>query len=323
MSPMAAADGADMAPDRASHREPGQETRRWRGEWPTWAVVVAAYAGWLLVTWHYHALPWWMVLPLGAWLVAWQNSFQHEAVHGHPTPWRRFNDALATPPLGLWMPYADYRETHLRHHDADLTSPSEDPESYYLEAGRWRSLTPLARGLLVANNTLLGRLVLGPALTACRYWAGAARRLVAGDREAARLWLGHLVAVAVVMAWVVAVCDIPVLAYVLLFAYPGLSLTLTRSYLEHRPATDPDHRTVIVEGGRLAALLYLNNNLHAAHHRWPGMAWYRLPAAFRAHRRDLLSANGGYRFAGYRTVAWRYLVRPKDIPVHPGDPVAA
>lgn len=293
------------------------------GEWPTWGVFAAVYGAWLLLTWHYHALPWWVVFPLGASLVAWQNSYQHEAVHGHPTSWRWLNDRLAGPPLGLWMPFADYRETHLRHHDADLTVPGDDPESFYRDVSTWNALASVVRGLLIFNNTYLGRLTIGPAVTIVQYWHGAARRLAAGEGVAIRMWLGHAVAVAMVLGWVMAVCDIPLLAYVFLFAYPGLSLTLTRSYLEHRPAADPDHRTVIVESGPVASLLYLNNNLHAAHHRWPGMSWYRLPAAFAAHRDDLLSGNGGYRYAGYGEVAGRHLVRPKDIPVHPGVGSAA
>ena len=323
MSPVVATDSPGSASDQGSDGQSPHDALRWRGEWPTWVIFAAVYGAWLLLTWYYHAAPWWVVFPLGAWSVAWHNSYQHEAAHGHPTPWRRLNDGLAGPPLGLWVPYDDYRETHLRHHDADLTVPEDDPESYYLDVSRWNALAPMVRGILVFNNTYLGRLTIGPGLTMIQYWHGAARRAVAGDGVAIRMWLGHAVGVAVVLGWVVVVCDIPLLAYVFLFAYPGLSLTLTRSYLEHRPAGDRDHRTVIVEGGPLASLLYLNNNLHAAHHRWPGMSWYRLPAAFEAHRDDLLSGNGGYRFSGYGEVARRFLVRPKDIPVHPGAGSAA
>ena len=290
----------------------------WPGEWPTWLVAAAVYGGWGVVTLFYDAFPWWAVLALGAWLVAWHNSLQHEALHGHPTSSRWINTVLAMPPLGLWMPYPVYRETHLRHHDAPLTCPFEDPESYYVDAERWRRMGAGRRAVLIFNNTLLGRLTIGPALAAARFWRGEARRIAAGDSAAIRVWLGHAAAVAAVLYWVVAVCGIPLHAYVLLIAYPGLSLTLMRSYLEHRPAAEEEQSTVIVEGGPVAGLLYLNNDLHAAHHRWPGLAWYLLPAAYAAERASLLGANGGYLFPGYGALARRHLLRPKDLPLHPG-----
>src|SRR5947208_12747338 len=82
-----------------------------RLEAPTWGLALAIYGGWGALTWGYGALPWWLVLPLGAWLTAWHMSFQHEVVHGHPTRSRRVNDALGFAPLSLWLPYARYRQT--------------------------------------------------------------------------------------------------------------------------------------------------------------------------------------------------------------------
>ena len=89
----------------------------------------ADLSGWGLLTWHYAALPWWLVLPLGGYLLAWHGSLQHEAVHGQLAPWRWLNDAIALPPLGLWLPFPIYRATHRAHHDfAILTEPWRDPE---------------------------------------------------------------------------------------------------------------------------------------------------------------------------------------------------
>ena len=234
-----------------------------RLEWRTWLVAGAVYGGWGLVTWHAAALPWWALLALGAWFVGWHNSLQHETVHGHPSRARWVNGALGMPALGLWIPYTVYRDHHLAHHRTpELTSPSDDPESFYFEAERWRGMGPVLRTLYAFNQTLLGRVSIGPALAAAATWHGELRRLGAGERDAARAWLGHAASVAAVLAWVVVVCRIPLWAYVALFAYPGLSLTLVRSYLEHRPAAQSEHRTAIVEGGAVAGLLYLNNNLH-------------------------------------------------------------
>ena len=283
----------------------------------------AVYGGWGLVTWHAAALPWWALLALGAWFVGWHNSLQHETVHGHPSRARWVNGALGMPALGLWIPYTVYRDRHLAHHRTpELTSPSDDPESFYFEAERWRGMGPVLRTLYAFNQTLLGRVSIGPALAAAATWHGELRRLGAGERDAARAWLGHAASVAAVLVWVVVVCRIPLWAYVALFAYPGLSLTLVRSYLEHRPAAQSEHRTAIVEGGAVAGLLYLNNNLHFLHHARPDLPWYALPAAYRRERDSLAARNGGYRFSGYAEVARRYLLRPKDSPLAPGPPRA-
>ncbi len=287
-----------------------------RVEWPTWLVAASVYGGWGLVTWHAESLPWWALLVLGAWLVAWHNSLQHETVHGHPTrrPW--INTALGMPPLGLWMPYPVYRDRHLAHHrTAELTSPSDDTESFYIEAARWRRMGPVLRALYGFNQTLLGRMLVGPALAAIAYWSFEAGRLRAGERDALRDWLAHLALVTAVGVWITVVCGIPLWAYVILFAYPGLSLTLVRSYLEHRPAEHAEHRTAIVEGGPVAGLLYLNNNLHFLHHARPDLPWFALPAAYRRERDSLVVRNGGYRFSGYAEVARRYFVRAKDSPI--------
>ena len=87
---------------------------------PTWIVAGAIYLGWGVATWHYHALPWWLVLPIGGFLLAWHGSLQHEAVHGQLAPWRWLNDAIALPPLGLWLPFPIYRATHRAHHNFDI-----------------------------------------------------------------------------------------------------------------------------------------------------------------------------------------------------------
>ena len=76
-----------------------------RGELPTWLVAAAIYGGWLLLTLHAALLPWWIAAPALGCIVAWHNSLQHEAIHGHPTRYRAVNDALGMPPLGLWLPF--------------------------------------------------------------------------------------------------------------------------------------------------------------------------------------------------------------------------
>ena len=290
-----------------------------RSEWPTWAVVVGVYGGWLALTFHAASLPWWVLLAAGGWLTAWHGSLQHEAIHGYPTRSPRMNAALAWFPLGLWMPYAIYRETHVEHHEvARLTDPATDPESFHVSEPDWARMGRLRRAVYMVNQTLAGRLCAGPALIAGRFWIEEARRLLRGDFAHGRTWAGHVVGVALVFAWTVGVCELSAAAYVALFAYPGLSLTLLRSFAEHEPSDEEGRRTVIVESGRLGSLLYLNNNLHAVHHAFPGLAWHAIRDARRA-RPDLFSGpDGPPHHRGYAAIARRFLFRPRAHPVHPG-----
>ena len=110
---------------------------------PTWLVALALYAAWVLLVWFNARLPWWVIMPVGAYLIAWHFSLQHEAIHsfrGVPA-WLRF--AVVFPPLGLWFPYPLYRKSHTTHHrDIHLTIPGVDPESYYVRQADWASMGP-------------------------------------------------------------------------------------------------------------------------------------------------------------------------------------
>jgi fatty acid desaturase len=99
------------------------------------------------------------------------------------------------------------------------------------------------------------------------------------------------------------------LRYVLCFVYPGVALSLLRSFAEHRADPDPARRVAVVERAPLLGLLFLNNNLHAAHHAWPGAPWFRLSGLYAAHRERLL---GGLVYDGYADVVRRFLLRPHD-----------
>ena len=304
----------------ATSNEPPSVPLWRRIEAPTWGLIFLIYGGWLAVTWFFTAMPWWLAVPLGAWLTAWHSSFQHEALHGHPTRSARINALLAWPPLSLWLPYPIYRSMHLTHHrDSHLTCPANDPESFYMTAARWRSLGMPARRFWIAYNTLAGRLLLGPAVHALRLWRSEASAILRGDMNKLRVWARHGLGVALVLYWATAVCGIPILVYLFGFAYAGMSLILLRSYAEHRAAADPLHRTAIVEGALPWRLLYLGNNYHVLHHERPAMPWYDLAAGYRAERRRLLAQNDGYLVSGYGQLFRRYLFKPKEAPVHPYD----
>ena len=102
------------APLAATNRAASR--RRPAVDWPTVCVGIGLYSAYGLLTWFHHALPWWLVLPLGGYLVALHGSLQHEAVHGYPFRSRFWNTAFIFPSLWLWLPYLHYRHTHLLHH---------------------------------------------------------------------------------------------------------------------------------------------------------------------------------------------------------------
>jgi len=278
---------------------------------PTWSVAVLAYGGWIALTLGYHALPWWVLPPAAGFVMALYGSLQHETIHGHPTRWRLLNEALGGAPLWLWLPYPIYRDEHRTHHDDEiLTDPVADPESKYAASADWPRFGRLRRWALAVNTTLLGRLTIGPALVIGDFLRRETSALVAGEPGRRRVWAAHALALAPVLAWLW-LCAIPAWAYVLLFVYPGLSLTLLRSYAEHIASADPALRTVTVEAGPLFSFLFLNNNLHALHHANPALPWYALPRLARRTPRPAL------RYAGYGEVARRFLLRPIHAPVHP------
>lgn len=303
----------------ASHPIPEVARGRVEGvEWPTVCLCAVIYLSWMMLTAGHGAIPVWGLFVLGGLVAAWHASFQHEATHGHPTRSAVINACLAGPSLLLWLPFGLFRREHLRHHENDAyTDPIDDPESFYVLEGDWRAMDPVRQGLLLLNNTLAGRMLIGPLLVVGVVAWRQAWLVGRGDRQAIRDWLPHLLGLTLVLGWLVLVVEMPLWLYVLCFSYPGTALLLLRSFNEHRPHLGHAKRTAIVEAGPLLSLLFLNNNLHAVHHSEPALPWYRLAAAYRARRAEVLEENGGFLFAGYRDIAQRFLFRAKDHPVHP------
>lgn len=294
------------------------KSARWQSvEWPTFLAIVLCYLGWLaagaLVCARYRVLG----CVLLALVVAFHSSLQHEATHRHPTRLDWLNEILVGLPIGVFYPFRRYRETHLLHHrDGTLTDPHDDPESYYLDPARAATLPVFQRWLLTANNTLLGRILLGPGIACVRFALGDLRRIVAGDRAVRRAWLIHGLSLVPVVVVVQTVFGMPFWLYVSGPVYGGMALIAIRSFCEHQSHREASGRTVIVEGSWLG-FLFLHNNLHVVHHARPGLPWYRLPAAYRAERGHWTTVNGGYVFRGYRAIARQYLLRRKEPLAHP------
>ena len=290
-------------------------------EWPTIFVITGTWLSFGLLTYFYQQLPLWLIIPLAAYTLALFGSLQHEVLHRHPTPWQWLNEAMVFPAITLWIPFSLYKETHLIHHNNDdLTDPALDPESYYVSPERWEGFPQWLKQYFRFYNTLSGRFFWGPVHVALMLFYSELRLLVRGDGAALKRWTVHAIACSIALYWVMAICGIAFWEYIVCFVYPGLALSLVRSFLEHRVAHNPKHRSVIVEACPVLSLAFLNNNLHAVHHDHPGLAWYKLPKVWKAERVQILEANDQYYFSGYLEVIRRYWGRAKEEPCYYSEP---
>jgi len=297
---------------------------RFTVEWPTLLLALFIHTSWLLLTWFWQSIPLLLLLVLAGWVVAWHGSLQHEVLHGHPTRFRRVNDAIGSLPIGLWLPYPLYKRAHLKHHNDEwLTDPIEDPESYYLTGPTWQGFGGFGRLVARINNTLPGRLVVGPIIAMSAFWSHEIMAIVRGDFRHVPIWIGHLVGVAIVLWWVLSVAGMPLWIYLLCFVYAGLSFSRLRSFAEHNFAETKEERTAIVENTPAFGLLFLYNNLHIVHHNRPAIPWYKIPGLYKANRDVYIRLNGGLVYDGYWEVAKRYFFRQHHSPVHPWHPETA
>ncbi len=285
-------------------------------EWPTLALLVACYGVWALGTTWLAAL--W--LPLGVVIstltIALHSSLTHEMVHGHPFKNQILNEALVFPCLSLFVPYRRFRDLHLAHHqDSILTDPYDDPESNYMDPEVWVTLPRWGQMVLRFNNTLLGRLIVGPAVGLYAFVSEDIRAMCRGDWAVTQAWVLQVPGVALVMWWL-SLSAMPVWAY-LIAAYAGFSILKIRTFLEHRAHERASGRTVVIEDRGPLALLFLNNNLHVVHHMHPKVAWYRLPSLWASNRDCYLRRNDGYYYRSYAEIFRKHFLRAKDPVPHP------
>jgi len=294
------------------------ETPMARTEWPTWLLIPAVYGMWFATLYWSHTLGLMATTLLLLLSCTWYMSLQHELVHGHPTRHRGLNKLLGFAPLAVWFPYTLYLESHLRHHnDAHLTQPGIDPETHYVSDEVWQRSGWFMRALFVHRKRFWGRFVFGPAMAISSVLDEAVTQIRDGNYKYVPMWSLHIAMLIGMLTAIQAWTDIAAWYYLLVVAYPALSLAMVRSYYEHRAAEDCKHRIAINEASLPMRLLYLNNNYHLVHHDMPTLPWYLLARVYRTDREAYIARSGGFRLGGYLELARRFGLTPVDAPVHP------
>jgi fatty acid desaturase len=292
---------------------------RMRLDWPTVLVAIAIGGGFVGLTANARSIPGPFLVVGLAVLSAWHGSLQHELIHGHMSRQRWVRTVLGLPTVNLWLPFLRYEESHLRHHrDDHLTDPTDDPESWYRTGADWSDASPALRAVWWCNRTLLGRLMLGPTLAVFGFLRSelVSLRDPSCRRSTTIAWAAH-VPMTVVTLWWLMRCDVIWWHYLLGAVYGGSSLTLFRSFAEHRWMPDGRSKTAMVHTNAVISLLYLNNNLHLAHHLRVGAPWYRLPGIARELGISEIAAAGSGSYSSYGQVIRQFLLRPFCQPVHP------
>ena len=95
----------------------------------------------------------------------------------------------------------------IHHRDEHLTDPYADPESQYQDPQRWRQLPTAWRDIYSFNNTLVGRMLVGPALSIWQGYKADTRAMLGGNWKLIRAYGLHLVGL-VPMLWLLSVWQI-------------------------------------------------------------------------------------------------------------------
>ena len=284
-------------------------------ELPTWIAIFSVYFLWWIVLSNFYNIPF---APLFLMVIlTFHGSVQHEILHGHPTSHQGFNNLLAFPSLALWSPYLVYKNSHLKHHeDINLTIPNVDPESYFISKDEWNSLSSYRQKFASFNMTLIGRLTLGPLW----YFFGLKKEFLMSFKKPFSInfliWFSHELFVVILLYFIWSIFNIHFLTYIAC-AYLSQSLTMLRSFYEHRPSSNPNHRSIIMHTSLAMRILFLNNSYHFVHHKNPNISWHQIPREYKSNLEKYKQSNGFFSEKGYFTWFKKYLFKPVDKPKHP------
>jgi fatty acid desaturase len=248
-----------------------------------WAGIVAAWAA--AATWM---RPWVVALAFVVVGTRYYGLFiiGHDGMHRRLLPDRGandlFNDLFCLGPIGA-VTHINNRN-HLLHHRH--LSTDDDPDRH-----RHCCHNKATRPAYLAFLTGLANVV--PAIANAFVHNSDAR---AGKNYSPRdvaVIVGWQAALAAGLTIAIGWWAYPVLWLLPVYVFTYLADTL-RSFLEHsHPEADEkadEHRLITYESSRLERLFFapMNMNFHTAHHLWPSIPYYNLPAA----DRELKASDG-------------------------------
>lgn len=255
------------------------------------AIALSLSCLWLAA--HSHA--WWQ-MALAAFVFSFTNntifSLHHEAVHGSFHPNRTINETAGVV-FSAFFPtiFSIQRVSHLGHHRRNRTD--EELYDYYLPHQSWLLKTYwiycLLTGFYWAIIPVAALLYViwpyafrarwfqqGPA----RWWGFRPFVLDIAAAPIGRVWLEGLASMAIQVA-IFVVLDLSFWSWIVCYWAFGINWSSVQ-YTDH--AGSPRD---VVEGAwnlrfsRVSQWLFLNYNLHLAHHREPGIPWVHLPERVR------------------------------------------
>lgn len=228
--------------------------------WPTLALCLtalalqaAAAAAGVSGLW-----PWAPAVALSAACAYAQFTVLHDAVHRSASRVGALNEALGyASSFVLCAPYAAFRRNHLHHH-AHTNDPREDPDFW------------------AAGETWLGTALRCLTMLQRHYWSYLLR-LRRRDRAFAES-LATIAAIAALHAWAWSAGRLAelVLAWTLPAQLAVAALAVTFDYWPHRPHTGRGRfkDTANILPAWLDPFFF-RQNLHAVHHLFPQIPWYR------------------------------------------------
>ena len=298
-------------------QEPRRNILKSPGDWRTLIIAVLVYGGWLATVFLHKQMPWWATFALLTWFGAWHLSLQHELVHGHPFRNSKLNAALASLSLTMWVPFLSFKRDHISHHNATLTHPKFDTESYYSMPEQWQHSGRFLRSIYWANRTIAFRLTVWSVFSTVHYFFADAWRAIRNVDNARSAWALHIPGLIAVTYIVNNLAGMSMVEYLIGGVFASHSLNMMRSFAEHKTLGDESTRTAMIDAGRVMSLLMLNNNLHIAHHDEPSAPWYKVPeVAERLNAFERAQKINALYKGGYGELLRRFTFKPYDQPVY-------
>ena len=106
-----------------------------------------------------------LAVALMVFFITLHSSLSQDTLHGHQIRNSYTNALLVFSSLSLLVPYLRFKDLHLAQHRHELLiDPYDGPESNFMDPDLWQRLPKPVKNLLSLNNTIMGRMVIGPLL---------------------------------------------------------------------------------------------------------------------------------------------------------------